>query len=63
MAEQMKLICPKCDNVIAFAPEAGLLEADLVCSNCGAQLRGSGPLEQTADKVKALLAKAGKKGD
>jgi DNA-directed RNA polymerase subunit M/transcription elongation factor TFIIS len=61
MAERLKIICPKCDNVIAVAPEAGLAEMDLVCSNCGAELRAPGPLEKTADKVKALLKDAEKK--
>ena len=61
MAERLKIICPECDNVIAVAPEGGLTEMNLTCSNCGAELRAPGPLEKTADKVKALLKEAEKK--
>lgn len=61
MAEGVKIICPKCDNVIAVAPRSGLPETDLVCGNCGARLRGSGPLEQAADKVKEAVKKTEKK--
>jgi hypothetical protein len=51
----MKIICPKCENVIAVAPETGLAETDLVCGNSGAQLRGPGPLEEAVDKVKEVM--------
>ena len=59
--KRLKIICPRCDNVIAVVPEAGLSEPDLACNNCGAELRGPGPLEKTADKIKALLKEAEKK--
>lgn len=61
MAERVKIICPKCENVIAVAPEQGLPEPDLVCGNCGAQLRGSGPLEQAANKIKEAVKGAEEK--
>ena len=61
MAEPVKIICPKCENVIAVAPETGLAETDLVCGNCGAQLRGPGPLEETVDKVKDVVKETEKK--
>jgi hypothetical protein len=57
----MKIICPKCANVIAVAPETGLAETDLVCGNCGAQLRGPGPLEEAVDKVKEVMKETEKK--
>jgi len=59
--ERVKIICPNCDNVIAVAPDQGLPEPDLVCSNCGARLRGSGPLEQASDKLKEVVKEAEKK--
>lgn len=61
MAERVKIICPNCENVIAVAPESGLAETDLVCGNCGAQLRGSGPLETAVDKVKEVVNDAEQK--
>jgi hypothetical protein len=47
-----------CDNVVAEAPESGLAETDLICSNCGAELRGPGPLEKAAETIKAVLKEA-----
>ena len=61
VAEPMKIICPQCDNVIAVAPETGLPQTDLVCGNCGAQLRGPGPLEEAVDKVRDVVEETEKK--
>lgn len=61
MVERVKIICPHCDNVVAVAPEGGLPRPDLVCGNCGAELRGSGPLEQAADKIRDVVREAEKK--
>lgn len=55
MPERVKIICPKCESIIAVAPESGLSETDLVCSNCGAHLRGSGPLEEAVEKIKEVV--------
>jgi DNA-directed RNA polymerase subunit M/transcription elongation factor TFIIS len=61
MGERLKIICPKCGNVIAVAPEAGLIDSDLICSNCGAALQAPGPLEKAADKVESVLKEAQRK--
>ena len=61
MTERVKIICSNCDNVIAVAPESGLAETDLVCGNCGALVRGSGPLETAVDKVKEVVDDAEQK--
>ena len=55
MAEQHKIICPRCDSVVAIAPQSGLKSADLRCSNCGAALRAPEPIEQAKETVAALL--------
>ena len=61
MGERLKIICPNCDNVIAVAPEVGLVDSDLVCGNCGAELQAPGPLEKAAVKVRAVLKEAERK--
>lgn len=61
MVEDVKIICPNCDYIIAVAPEGRLPAPDLVCSNCGAEVRSSGPLEQAADKVREVVREAEKK--
>ncbi len=59
MAERHKVICPRCDSVVAIVPKEGLKFTDLRCSNCGAALRAPGPMEQAtetaAETVKAVL--------
>lgn len=61
MAERKKIICPRCDAVVAVVPEEGLRSTDLTCSNCGAELRAPGPIEEAAETVKALLRDAEEK--
>jgi hypothetical protein len=55
MAEQYKIVCPRCDSVVAIAPKEGLKSTDLRCNNCGAALRAPGPIEQATETVKAVL--------
>jgi len=61
MAERVKIVCPKCDYVIASAPEGGLTDANLICSNCGAEVRSPSPLEKAAEKARILLVETEKK--
>jgi DNA-directed RNA polymerase subunit M/transcription elongation factor TFIIS len=58
-AESVKIICPKCDALIATIPKDRPLNPDgLICSNCGAELRTTpSPLEQVADMAKESLKK------
>jgi hypothetical protein len=58
-AESVKIICPKCDALIATVPKDRPLNPDgLICSNCGAELRTtSSPLEKAAHKAKESLKK------
>ena len=60
-AERVKIICPKCDALIATVPKDRPLNPDgLICSNCGAELRTtSSPLEKVASKAKESLRKVG----
>lgn len=58
MTEGLKIICPNCGAVVAVAPAAGLAEDHLVCGQCGTELRGAGPLEKVAAKVKDVVRKA-----
>lgn len=59
--ERIKIICPKCDALIATVPKDRPLNPNgLICSNCGAELRTtSSPLEQAADTAKKSLKKVG----
>ena len=58
-AEQIKIICPNCDALIATVPKDRPLNPDgLICSNCGAELRTtSSPLEKVASLAKESLRK------
>lgn len=48
-----KILCPRCDALIATVPEGRTLEGDgLICGNCGAELRTSSQLDRVADKVR-----------
>jgi hypothetical protein len=60
-AEQIKIICPNCDALIATVPKDRPLNPDgLICSNCGAELRTtSSPLEKAAGLAKESLKKVG----
>lgn len=60
MAERTRIICPHCDAVVATTPKDGLKMTDLVCSNCGAELRGPGAVEKAADAVKNTIGHMGK---
>ena len=58
-AEFVKVICPNCDALIATVPKDRPLKTDgLICSNCGAELRVSSPLERAAEKATRAIAKA-----
>jgi hypothetical protein len=60
-AEQIKIICPNCDALIAMFPKDRPLNPDgLICGNCGAELRTtSSPLEKAAGLAKEGLKKVG----
>lgn len=39
MSEQrLRLVCPKCDNVLASVPKDRRPAGPLICSNCGAKV-------------------------
>lgn len=59
-AEDIKVICPHCDALIATVPKDRPLKTDgLICSNCGAELRAPSPLEKAAEKARRAIEKAG----
>jgi DNA-directed RNA polymerase subunit M/transcription elongation factor TFIIS len=58
-AEYVNIICPNCSALIATVPENRPLKTDgLICSNCGAELRTSSPLERAVEKVTFAVEKA-----
>lgn len=55
----VKIVCPKCDALIATVPDGRSLNRDgLICSNCGAELRSSTQIERMTDKIKGALRRA-----
>jgi predicted RNA-binding Zn-ribbon protein involved in translation (DUF1610 family) len=58
-AEFVKVTCPKCDALIATVPKDRPLKTNgLICSNCGAELTTSSPLERAAEKATRAIDKA-----
>ncbi len=58
--EDVKVVCPHCDALIATIPKDRPLKTDgLICSNCGAELRAPSPLERAAEKALRAIEKVG----
>lgn len=51
-----KIVCPRCDYVIALSPDDGREDAELICPNCGAKLRSPEVIEETIDTVRNRIS-------
>jgi hypothetical protein len=59
MEDNVDIRCSNCDALIATVPKSRPLNDDgLICSNCGAEVRTSSPLEKMAEKAARAIEKA-----
>lgn len=56
MSEQrLRLVCPKCDNIIGVVPTDRRPTDPLICSNCGAKVYPEKPMARLTGWIKRLV--------